>query len=110
MFGLFKRKKATKTPAAGSPLYQVPAHLTSLITIEEYNQILRLTIGQLSLKGTIEAIHDDGSLSVAFAGRCWRLGVQIGQARVRLDWPDAVAVGSDLAFSLPPARCVVLAA
>ena len=49
-------------------------------------------------------------LSVAFQGRCWRLGVQIGQARVRLDWPDAVAIGSDLAFSLPPARCVVLAA
>ncbi|MBI1170511.1 ATP-binding cassette domain-containing protein [bacterium] len=49
-------------------------------------------------------------LSVAFQGRCWRIAVQIGPTRLRLDWPEAVAVGSDLAFSLPPGRCVVLAA
>ncbi|MBO0938142.1 hypothetical protein J2I47_16440 [Fibrella sp. HMF5335] len=69
MFGLFKRKKPTESAAVSSPLYQLPAHLISLITPAEYNQILQLTIEQLSLKGTIEAIHDDGSLSILFAGQ-----------------------------------------
>ncbi|MBO0933364.1 hypothetical protein [Fibrella aquatilis] len=69
MFGLFKRKKPTESAAISSPLYPLPAHLTSLITPEEYNRVLQLTIEQLSLKGTIEAIHDDGSLSVLFAGQ-----------------------------------------
>ena len=69
MFGLFKRKKSTESAATSSPLYPLPAHLTSLITLAEYNHVLQLTIEQLSLKGTIETIHDDGSLSVLFAGQ-----------------------------------------
>ncbi|MDG4876645.1 ABC transporter ATP-binding protein [Mesorhizobium sp. WSM4935] len=48
-------------------------------------------------------------LSSAFQGRCWRLAVELGQQRVRLDWPEAPPVGSSLAFSLPPERCIVLA-
>ncbi|TPI62009.1 ABC transporter ATP-binding protein [Mesorhizobium sp. B3-1-7] len=48
-------------------------------------------------------------LSSAFQGRCWRLAVELGPQRVRLDWPEAPPVGSSLAFSLPPERCIVLA-
>ena len=47
-------------------------------------------------------------LSSAFQGRCWRLCLDIGAQRVRLDWPEAQPVGATLAFSLPPERCVVL--
>ena len=49
-------------------------------------------------------------LSSAFQGRCWRLAVDLGPQRVRLDWPEAPPVGASLAFSLPPERCVVLTA
>jgi ABC-type Fe3+/spermidine/putrescine transport system ATPase subunit len=49
-------------------------------------------------------------LSRAFQGRCWRLSVDLGAARVRLDWPEALEIGSSFAFSLPPDRCLVLAA
>ena len=49
-------------------------------------------------------------LSSAFQGRCWRLAVELGAQRVRLDWPEAPPVGSSLAFSLPPERCIVLTA
>ena len=44
----------------------------------------------------------------AFHGRCWRLLLQIGPAQVRIDWPDACAVGAIHRFSLDPARCVVV--
>ncbi|MDE1991175.1 MAG: ABC transporter ATP-binding protein [Rhizobiaceae bacterium] len=59
--------------------------------------------------------HPDSRLrgrvrSLAYQGRCWRLGLEIGAARVRLDWPVPVAVGSELEFSLPPDRCLVLPA
>jgi ABC-type Fe3+/spermidine/putrescine transport system ATPase subunit len=47
-------------------------------------------------------------MASAFQGRCWRLVAEIGQQRVRLDWPEAVAIGEELAFSLPPDRCLVL--
>jgi ABC-type Fe3+/spermidine/putrescine transport system ATPase subunit len=49
-------------------------------------------------------------LSSAFQGRCWRLAIEVGPQRVRLDWPEAPPAGSLLAFSLPPERCIVLAA
>ncbi|MFC7397176.1 ABC transporter ATP-binding protein [Chelatococcus sp. GCM10030263] len=48
-------------------------------------------------------------LSRAFQGRCWRLVVGLGAHRVRIDWPEAPAVGEQLAFSLPPERCTILA-
>jgi iron(III) transport system ATP-binding protein len=48
-------------------------------------------------------------VSRAFQGRCWRLSVDVGGHRVRIDWPDSVPVGAALEFSLPPERCVVLA-
>jgi hypothetical protein len=43
-----------------------------------------------------------------FQGRCWRLAVELGAQRIRLDWPEAPPVGSSHAFSLPPERCIVL--
>ena len=49
-------------------------------------------------------------LSSAFQGRCWRLSLDVGAQRVRLDWPESKPVGATLAFSLPPERCVVLSA
>jgi len=48
--------------------------------------------------------------SSAFQGRCWRLMIDIGPHRIRLDWPQAMPAGAPLTFSLPPERCVVLAA
>jgi hypothetical protein len=36
--------------------------------------------------------------------------IDIGPHRVRLDWPQAMPAGAPLTFSLPPERCVVLAA
>jgi ABC-type Fe3+/spermidine/putrescine transport system ATPase subunit len=47
-------------------------------------------------------------VSQAFQGRCWRLVVELGKQRVRLDWPDAVPTGTTLGFSIPPDRCVIL--
>jgi len=47
--------------------------------------------------------------SRAFQGRCWRLYVDIGPDRIRLDWPEGPPVGSTVEFSLPPDCCVVLA-
>jgi ABC-type Fe3+/spermidine/putrescine transport system ATPase subunit len=49
-------------------------------------------------------------LSSAFQGRCWRLSIDLGAQRVRLDWPEPPPVGASLAFSLPPERCTVLTA
>ena len=59
------------------------------------------------------AIHPSACLhgavvSRAFQGRCWRLGIDLGGPRVKLDWPDGLALGSRFEFSLPPSRCVVL--
>ncbi|WP_188080003.1 ABC transporter ATP-binding protein [Neorhizobium sp. P12A] len=48
--------------------------------------------------------------SSAFQGRCWRLILDIGPHRIKLDWPQAMPAGAPLTFSLPPERCVVLAA
>ncbi|HEY4200367.1 MAG TPA: ABC transporter ATP-binding protein [Devosiaceae bacterium] len=45
----------------------------------------------------------------AFQGRCWRLALDVGQSRVRLDWPAPAEIGANLTFSLSPDRCVVLA-
>ncbi|HEY4163908.1 MAG TPA: ABC transporter ATP-binding protein [Dongiaceae bacterium] len=54
-----------------------------------------------ALKGVVQ--------SRAFQGRCWRLGVNLGAHKVRLDWPEGPAIGSSLEFSLPPDRCTILA-
>jgi len=48
-------------------------------------------------------------LSRAFQGRCWRLVVALGSQNVRLDWPEPPPIGSELGFSLPPERCLILA-
>ena len=48
--------------------------------------------------------------SSAYQGRCWRLGLEIGKTRLRLDWPEPVSLGSFLDFSVPPDRCLVLPA
>jgi ABC-type Fe3+/spermidine/putrescine transport system ATPase subunit len=40
----------------------------------------------------------------AFQGRCWRLTLEIGRTRVKIDWPSDVSVGYSLSFSLPPDR------
>jgi len=48
-------------------------------------------------------------LSCAFQGRCWRLLVAVGEAKVRLDWPDGPDIGSELIFSLAPEDCTLVA-
>ncbi len=48
--------------------------------------------------------------SRAFQGRCWRLGLDIGGHKVRIDWPEGIEPGKELTFSLPPERCVILTA
>ncbi len=54
--------------------------------------------------------HLQGDVAAcAFQGRCWRLMVALGPYRIRLDWPQNVAVGATIEFSLPPDRCIVLA-
>jgi ABC-type Fe3+/spermidine/putrescine transport system ATPase subunit len=45
----------------------------------------------------------------AYQGRCWRLSVAVAGDMLRLDWPERRAIGTDLDFSLPPERCIVLA-
>jgi len=40
----------------------------------------------------------------AFQGRCWRLTLEIGNSRVKIDWPNDVSLNQSLQFSLPPAR------
>ena len=40
----------------------------------------------------------------AFQGRCWRLTLEIGNSRVKIDWPNDVSLDQSLQFSLPPAR------
>jgi len=48
-------------------------------------------------------------VSRAFQGRCWRLLVAIGRAKIRLDWPDRPEIGSELLFSLAPENCILVA-
>lgn len=68
MIRLFRRKKKEAVPDA-LLAYPLPAHLADWITVEEYNDILRLTIDQLSLKGTISQITSDGVIHVQFDGQ-----------------------------------------
>lgn len=49
--------------------YPLPSHLTSLLNADEYNQILQLTVDQISLKGKIESIADDGVITILFDGQ-----------------------------------------
>lgn len=49
-------------------------------------------------------------VSRAFQGRCWRLGLALGDQSIRLDWPRPADIGAEIAFSLPPENCVVLGA
>ena len=48
--------------------------------------------------------------SAAYQGRCWRLVMKIGGAQVLIDWPERIAPGTALDFSLPEERCFVLPA
>jgi iron(III) transport system ATP-binding protein len=56
-----------------------------------------------------ESRLDGTVLSTTYQGRCWRVLVGIGAQKIRLDWPEAPRVGTQLSFSLPPDRSVVLA-
>jgi hypothetical protein len=49
--------------------YTLPNHLTNLLTADEYNRILQLTVEQISLKGQIEAIADDGVITIHYDGQ-----------------------------------------
>lgn len=49
--------------------HPLPAHLTNLLNADEYNQILQLTVDQISLKGKIESIADDGVITIRFDGQ-----------------------------------------
>lgn len=44
----------------------------------------------------------------AFQGRCWRLTLEIGNTRVKIDWPSDVSVGQTLSFSLPSDRRMIV--
>lgn len=68
MFGLFRRKKKEEAYPLPST-YPLPAHMADWLSVDEYNQILQLTISQLSLKGTIGLITDDGVIHVQFDGQ-----------------------------------------
>jgi ABC-type Fe3+/spermidine/putrescine transport system ATPase subunit len=57
--------------------------------------------------------HPDLSLSGrvvarAYQGRCWRLTLDIGTTRIKIDWPSGVEAGHQLSFSLPPDRLLIV--
>lgn len=96
MLQLFKRKKK-EAAAPLPPVYPLPAHMADWLSVEEYNQILLLTIDQISLKGRIELIADEGVIHILFDG-------QTGPTRFYMDnllrkckatepgeWPTVVA-------------------
>ncbi|NID10119.1 hypothetical protein [Fibrivirga algicola] len=66
MLGLFRRKKKEEAPVSQFPL---PAHMADWLSVDDYNHILRLTVEQLSLKGSIELISDEGTIEVLFEGQ-----------------------------------------
>ncbi len=68
MLKLFRRRKKEEI-INGPPTYSLPAHMADWLSADEYNQILQLTIDQLSLKGTIDLITDDGVIQIQFAGQ-----------------------------------------
>lgn len=68
MLDFFRRKKKVVSPT-GPPTYPLPVHMADWLSAEEYNQILGLTIDQLSLKGAIELITDEGVVHVQFEGQ-----------------------------------------
>jgi ABC-type Fe3+/spermidine/putrescine transport system ATPase subunit len=45
----------------------------------------------------------------AFQGRCWRLTIELGAPRIRLDWPEGLPIGATIEFSLPPEQCTIIA-
>lgn len=49
-------------------------------------------------------------VACAYQGRCWRIILNAHGAQLRIDWPDAVDPGTILTVSVPPERCVLLAA
>ena len=44
----------------------------------------------------------------AYQGRCWRLSLDIGTTRIKIDWPSGVETGQELSFSLPPDRLLIV--
>ena len=68
MLRLFRRKKRAADPS-GPPNYPLPAHMADWLSVGEYNQVLRLTVDQLSLKGAIQSIADDGVIAMLFTGQ-----------------------------------------
>ncbi|MEZ0487131.1 hypothetical protein [Fibrella aquatica] len=68
MFGLFRRKDKESAPSS-LPLYPLPGHMVDWLSIDQYNQILALTIDQLSLKGRIDEITNEGTVHVQFDGQ-----------------------------------------
>jgi ABC-type Fe3+/spermidine/putrescine transport system ATPase subunit len=53
--------------------------------------------------------HLDGDvIACMFLGRCWRVTLQSGSHVFQLDWPDRVAAGTRLAFSVSPDRCALV--
>ncbi len=45
---------------------------------------------------------------LAFRGRNWRITLSVAGNQIKIDWPQAVAVGESLTFSLPPERCIIV--
>ena len=48
--------------------------------------------------------------SCNYQGRCWRLTLDVSGKPVRLDWPQSRDLGSELEFSLPPERSLLVEA
>ncbi len=68
MFGFFTRKnRAVALPPP--PVYPLPAHMNQWLSSADYNQILRLTVEHLSLKGTLDRIDGQGVVHIQFTGQ-----------------------------------------
>jgi ABC-type Fe3+/spermidine/putrescine transport system ATPase subunit len=96
--GQFKIENALNEPLRTSGAYNGNA----LLVVRPEDARPRDAFPGNSVQGIVQ--------SSAFQGRCWRLILDIGPHRVKLDWPQAMPAGAPLTFSLPPERCVVLAA
>jgi hypothetical protein len=69
MFDFFRRKFSPSLAPMPERTHPLPAHLTDLLTPDEYNQILQLTVEQISLKGRIDSIAEDGVITIQFEGQ-----------------------------------------
>ena len=106
--------------ASPQELYDRPANAFVAGFIGGFSALPRLELGQgdgfLVIRPEDACPADlhtgmtiSGSVTArAFQGRCWRLTLEIGNTRVKIDWPLEVNVGQTLSFSIPPDRRLVV--